>query len=83
MAKAETIGIISIKGGVGKTTTVANLGAILASTFDKKVLLVDANISSPNLGYHFGFINKEFSLKDVLNDKLSIKNNTFFKTSYF
>ena len=37
----KTIGVISIKGGVGKTTTVVNLGSVLASEFNKKVLIVD------------------------------------------
>jgi len=48
----KTIGIISIKGGVGKTTTVSALGAALANEFDKKVLLIDANFSAPNLALH-------------------------------
>ena len=34
----KTIGVISIKGGVGKTTVTTNLGAVLANEFDKKVL---------------------------------------------
>ena len=49
---AKKIGIISIKGGVGKTSTVAALGASLAKDFNKRVLLVDANFSSPNLCLH-------------------------------
>ena len=35
--KGKIIGIISLKGGVGKTSSVANLGAALASEFGKKV----------------------------------------------
>lgn len=47
---AVTISIVCYKGGVGKTTTAASLGGILADKFRKKVLLVDmdaqTNLSS-------------------------------------
>ena len=42
----KTIGIVSIKGGVGKSSSVSALGASLANDFNKKVLIVDANFSS-------------------------------------
>lgn len=70
MAKGKIIGIIAIKGGVGKTTTTVNLGAVLAKDFNQKVLLVDGNLSSPNIGDHVGIINPDFTLKDVLMDKI-------------
>ena len=35
----KIIGIISIKGGVGKTSVVIALGAAMANEFDKKVQL--------------------------------------------
>ena len=70
---AKTIGIISIKGGVGKTTTAVNLGAILANDFNKKVLMVDANFSSPNLGLHLGIVDPEYTLHDVLNKNIPIE----------
>jgi septum site-determining protein MinD len=65
----KIIGIISLKGGVGKTTTVANLGAALASEFNKKVLVVDANFSAPNLGLHLGLVEPDITLHDVLSNK--------------
>jgi septum site-determining protein MinD len=60
-----TIGIFSLKGGVGKTTAVVSLGAAIAS-FGKKVLLIDGNVSSPNLGLHLEIVEPEISLQDVL-----------------
>ena len=62
----KIIGIISLKGGVGKTTTVANLGAVLAQEFNKKVLVIDANFSAPNLAMHLGLIAPKVTIHDVL-----------------
>src|SRR3989338_5209371 len=69
----DIIGIISIKGGVGKTTTVVNLGTVLAQEFGKRVLIVDANFSAPNLGLHLGIAEPEKSLHDALVDKIPIE----------
>ena len=80
----KTIGIISIKGGVGKTTVTSNLGAVLANEFGKKVLLVDANFSAPNLGLHFGLIKPENStIHDVVVGKAPIEKATYVHDAGF
>lgn len=68
----KTIGIVSLKGGVGKTSIVAALGGAL-SELGKKVLLVDGNLSSPSLGLHLNIINPKKTLHDVLNRSARIK----------
>lgn len=60
------ISVISGKGGVGKTTVVANLGAALANNFGKSVTIVDGNLSTSNLGLAYGLYNTETTLNHVL-----------------
>ncbi|HLC74534.1 MAG TPA: AAA family ATPase [Candidatus Nanoarchaeia archaeon] len=67
---AKTIGIISIKGGVGKTTSTINIGAALAE-LGRKVLLVDADFTSPNLALHFGIVAPQKTLHHVFQGKIS------------
>ena len=69
----KSIGIISIKGGVGKTTIASSLAADLVNHFGKKVLLVDANYSAPNLGLHMDIITPKKTIHDVLANKAKIK----------
>lgn len=62
----EVIVITSGKGGVGKTTTTANLGAALAME-DKKVVLLDADIGLRNLDVVMGLENRiVYDLVDVV-----------------
>lgn len=62
----KTFGILSLKGGVGKTSVVTSLGSAI-SDFNKRVLLVDANFSAPNLGIHLNIVDPEITLHHVLN----------------
>ena len=68
----RVIGVLSLKGGVGKTSVVVALGDALAD-FGKKVLLIDANLSAPNLGLHFNTVNPEKTLHDLLDRTANIR----------
>lgn len=60
--------ITSGKGGVGKTTTVVNLGAAI-NKLNEEVVLVDANLTTPNLGLYFGAPIVPVNLNHVLQGK--------------
>jgi len=64
---ARVIGVLSGKGGVGKTTLVSNLGVSLAQE-GKNVAIVDANLTGANLGLHFGLLSYSVSIHDVMKD---------------
>ena len=67
----KLISIISGKGGVGKTTTAINLGAALNS-FGKDVIVVDANLTTPNVGLHLGAPIVPVNLNHVLLGKAKV-----------
>ena len=67
----KVITITSGKGGVGKTTTAINLGAAL-NFFGKEVIIVDANLTTPNVGLHLGAPIVPISLNHVLLGKAKI-----------
>ncbi len=68
----KSIGIISLKGGVGKTSVVVSLGDAIAD-FGRRVLLVDGNLSTPNLGLHLNIVNPEKTLHHVLSREANVK----------
>lgn len=70
---ARIIGVVSGKGGVGKTVTSANLGSAMARYFDKRVIVVDTNITTPHLGIQLGMYPFDISLNDVLKSSKSIE----------
>ena len=69
----EVIVITSGKGGVGKTTTTANLGAALALK-GKKVVLVDTDIGLRNLDVVMGLENRiVYDIVDVVEGKCKLR----------
>ncbi|MEK6904832.1 MAG: P-loop NTPase [Nanoarchaeota archaeon] len=66
------IALVSGKGGVGKTTCTLNVGQSLAK-LGKDVVLLDANIVTPNLAIHLGHMNPEGTLNKFLRKEKSLK----------
>lgn len=72
----RTIAIASGKGGVGKTTLVANLGISLAH-LGKKTAMVDADLDMANLEIVLGMEGKPITLHDVLYGEANIEDATY------
>ncbi len=70
---AKIISVGSGKGGVGKTTVALNIGFALAS-LGKKTLVVDTDVSLPNLDLYTGLEKPIITLLDVLNGTAEIQN---------
>jgi septum site-determining protein MinD len=69
----EAIVFTSGKGGVGKTTTIANIGAGL-SRLDKKVVMLDTDMGLRNLDVVMGMEEQiQYNLLDLLEGKCRLK----------
>lgn len=64
--------IISGKGGVGKTTTSINLGTALRY-LGEDVIIVDANLTTPNIGIHLGAPIVPITLNHVLDNAAKVE----------
>jgi septum site-determining protein MinD len=71
MVHLHKIAVVSGKGGVGKTTTTLNLGLALYK-LGVNVVLIDGNITTPNLGLYLGMLKTAKTLNDVLKGKAHI-----------
>lgn len=70
------------KGGVGKTTLVANLSAALAKQ-GMSVIAVDGNTTTSNLGLHLGIPLYPKTLQDVLKRKGNLREATYVHPAGF
>ena len=62
---SKIIVITSGKGGVGKTVSAVNLGAAI-NYFNKNVLVIDGNLTTPNVGIQLGSPEVPINLNHVL-----------------
>ncbi|MDE1874338.1 MAG: MinD/ParA family protein [Candidatus Micrarchaeota archaeon] len=65
MGKPLIIGVISQKGGVGKTTVAVNLAVALRMR-DYKVLLIDGDTSNPSIGIDLGMEDENRGYKELV-----------------
>ncbi len=74
------IAVVSGKGGAGKTTATLNIGQAL-TMLGRQVILVDANLVTPNLAIHLGFMNPKGTLNQFLRQEKSLKEITYLHES--
>lgn len=72
----RVLAVISGKGGVGKTSLVSNLAAALTD-LGNEVIVVDANLTTPNLGLHLGYHLAPNTLQHVLKGQAKLKDATY------
>ncbi len=69
---AKVYAIISGKGGVGKTTSAINLGTSL-NQLGEDVIIVDGNLTTPNIGIHLGAPIVPITLNHVLSNQAKLE----------
>ncbi len=72
--------VSSGKGGVGKTTLTSNLGSALTE-FGVDTVVMDTNLTNPNLGFHLGIPLYPVTLHDVLRGDAHITEATYIHNS--
>jgi len=68
----RVISIVSGKGGVGKTTVCINLAAALSLKFQKKVMVIDCNITTSHIGLYLGMYYHPITFNQVLKGEASV-----------
>jgi len=72
--------ISSGKGGTGKSTTAINLGIAL-NNFGKNVVVVDGNLTTPNIGLYLGVPIVPITLHDVILNRKDINDSIYLHRS--
>jgi len=76
----RVIGVVSGKGGVGKTVVTTNLGLALTEIY-KDVTIIDADLSVSNMGIQLGSYEPTVGLQEVLNGDVDIDDSIRFHPS--
>jgi cell division ATPase MinD len=76
----KILGLLSGKGGVGKTSTAVNLAAGL-HYFGENVAVLDGNLSTPNVGLHLGVPVVPINIHHVLQGKYPIESAVYKHSS--
>jgi len=71
------IGVVSGKGGVGKTTVVTSLSTALVTKFNKTTTVIDCNVTASHLSMHFGAYLHPYTLNKVLKNEATIEEAIF------
>jgi septum site-determining protein MinD len=67
----RVLGVLSGKGGVGKTTVSVNLGLAMHN-LGEDVVVVDADLKNPSLGIQLGAFDYDTTLHDVIERQISL-----------
>jgi septum site-determining protein MinD len=70
--RGRIISIVSVKGGVGKTTIAANLGMLFSKYPGERCLLVDGDLSLPSVGFHLDIMDPDITLHEVLKGEFNM-----------
>jgi len=77
---SKIISILGGKGGIGKTVSAINLGVAL-NEFDKSSIVIDGNLTTPNIGIYLGMPVVPVTLHHVLQKKNDIKEAMYLHPS--
>lgn len=76
MNEGRVIGLVSGKGGVGKTSVCVNLGIAL-SRLGNEVTLIDTDLSASNLGVYMGRYDHPVKIHEVLSGEAAFQEAMF------